>query len=90
MGGDRGRDQAAGACPGAGELATISEHGFRITVVVVDDGGYGMLRYAAERRFGRTFAADLVSRILPALPGRSGCRPSRASWTAQPWRPSCP
>ncbi len=51
----------AGCLYAAGELATIAEHRLPITVVVVDDAGYGMLRYAGERRFGRTFAVNLQS-----------------------------
>lgn len=68
----------AGCLYAAGELATIAEHRLLITVVVVDDRGYGMLRYAGERRFGRTFAVDLESpdfvRLAEAfrLPATSG------------------
>ncbi|MGH7629276.1 MAG: thiamine pyrophosphate-dependent enzyme [Gemmatimonadales bacterium] len=49
-----------------------SEHRLPITVIVVDDGGYGMLRYAAERRFGRTFAVDLRSPDFAGLAGTLG------------------
>ncbi len=31
-----------------GELATVAQERIPITIVVVDDGGYGMLRYGRE------------------------------------------
>lgn len=51
----------AGLLYAVGELATVAEHRLPITVVVVDDQGYGMLRYAAVSRYGRSFAVDLES-----------------------------
>lgn len=50
-----------------GELATAREHDLDLTVLCVNDGGYGMLRFDEERRFGRTFAADLFTPSLEAL-----------------------
>jgi acetolactate synthase-1/2/3 large subunit len=35
-----------------GELATVAQERLPLTVVVVDDGGYGMLRYPYEQREG--------------------------------------
>lgn len=49
----------AGLLYGAGELATAVQENLPITIVVVNDEGYGMLRFDEEERFGRTFAADL-------------------------------
>ena len=50
-----------------GELATAREHDLDLTVLCVNDGGYGMLRFDEERRFGRTFAADLFTPDLASL-----------------------
>jgi acetolactate synthase-1/2/3 large subunit len=37
---------------GVGELATVAQEQLPLTVVVVDDGGYGMLRFPHEHREG--------------------------------------
>lgn len=50
-----------------GELATAREHDLNLTVLCVNDRGYGMLRFDEERRFGRTFAADLFTPDLESL-----------------------
>jgi acetolactate synthase-1/2/3 large subunit len=50
-----------------GELATAREHELNLTVLCVNDRGYGMLRFDEERRFGRTFAADLFTPDLESL-----------------------
>lgn len=42
-----------------GELATAAQENLPITIVVVDDGGYGMLRFDQKARFKKTFAVDL-------------------------------
>jgi thiamine pyrophosphate-dependent acetolactate synthase large subunit-like protein len=42
------------------ELATARQEHLSLLVIVVDDGGYGMLRYAGEASFGRSIASDLV------------------------------
>jgi acetolactate synthase-1/2/3 large subunit len=44
-----------------GELATAVQERLEIAIVVVNDGGYGMLRFDEEERFGETFAADLAT-----------------------------
>jgi acetolactate synthase-1/2/3 large subunit len=41
-----------------GELATAAQEGLRLTAVVVDDGGYGMLRY------GHDIAEDLGTELM--------------------------
>ncbi len=51
----------AGVLFGVGELATAVQEKLPLTVLVVNDEGYGMLRFDEEERFGRTFAADLVT-----------------------------
>lgn len=68
----------AGFLYAAGELATVAEQGLSLTLVVVDDGGYGMLRYAANARFGRTFSVDLASPDFAAV-GRAFAIPT---WSA--------
>ena len=50
-----------------GELATAREHDLDLTVLCVNDDGYGMLRFDERRRFGRTFAADLMAPDLVSL-----------------------
>jgi thiamine pyrophosphate-dependent acetolactate synthase large subunit-like protein len=44
-----------------GELATIAQEHLAITVLVVDDGGYGMLRFGHQRGAGAVAGADLVT-----------------------------
>jgi acetolactate synthase-1/2/3 large subunit len=45
---------------GLGELATARQLGARATLLVVDDGGYGILREYQREAFGETTAVDLV------------------------------
>jgi thiamine pyrophosphate-dependent acetolactate synthase large subunit-like protein len=49
----------AGLAYALGELGTAAQENLDVTVVVVNDEGYGMLRYDEKERFKRTFAADL-------------------------------
>jgi thiamine pyrophosphate-dependent acetolactate synthase large subunit-like protein len=49
------------------ELATALEHDLDVTVLCVNDRGYGMLRFDQQRRFGRTFAVDLFVPDLERL-----------------------
>jgi acetolactate synthase-1/2/3 large subunit len=57
----------AGLAYALGELATLIQEQLPVTVVVVNDGGYGMLRYAASLRFGREFATDVSAPDFAAL-----------------------
>ena len=50
-----------------GELATAVQERLPITIVVVNDGGYGMLRFDEVERFKETFAADLATPDFVAL-----------------------
>jgi acetolactate synthase-1/2/3 large subunit len=43
-----------------GELATVAQEGVPVTVVLVDDGGYGMLRYDQVRAGDEPFGVDLT------------------------------
>jgi acetolactate synthase-1/2/3 large subunit len=45
---------------GIQELATAHQHGLDAVVLVVDDGGYGILREYQRDSFGETTAVDLV------------------------------
>jgi acetolactate synthase-1/2/3 large subunit len=42
-----------------GELATVAQQGLPLTIVIVDDGGYGMLRYDQRHAGKPTFGVDL-------------------------------
>jgi acetolactate synthase-1/2/3 large subunit len=53
-----------------GELATVAEAEVPLTVVLVDDGGYGMLRFDQELAGDEPFGVDLAGPDFEAL-GRS-------------------
>ncbi len=57
---------------GLGELATAREQALDVVALVVNDGGYGMLRFDEELRYGRTFAVDLVTPDFGAIAGGFG------------------
>jgi len=57
-----------------GELATLAQEEIPLTVVVVDDGGYGMLRYDQERAGGSRFGVDLHTPDFVGLAGAFGVR----------------
>ena len=50
-----------------GELATIAQERIPVTTVIVDDGGYGMLRYDQDRAGSERFGVDLQSPDFVAL-----------------------
>jgi acetolactate synthase-1/2/3 large subunit len=50
-----------------GELATVAETQVPLTVVLVDDGGYGMLRFDQELAGDEPFGVDLVAPDFAAL-----------------------
>jgi thiamine pyrophosphate-dependent acetolactate synthase large subunit-like protein len=50
-----------------GELATVAETQIPLTVVLVDDGGYGMLRYDQELAGDEPFGVDLARPDFAAL-----------------------
>lgn len=62
----------AGFLYATGELATVAEHELPITFVVVDDAGYGMLRFAGPARFGREVDVSLRSPDFAALAASFG------------------
>jgi thiamine pyrophosphate-dependent acetolactate synthase large subunit-like protein len=49
-----------------GELATVAQEGLPLTTVVVDDGGYGMLRYGKDAA-GNRFGTELVTPDFAAI-----------------------
>jgi acetolactate synthase I/II/III large subunit len=49
-----------GVLYGLAELATARQHGLDAKLLVIDDGGYGVLREYQRDTFGERFATDLV------------------------------
>ncbi len=64
----------AGLLFGVGELATAVQEDLAVTLVVVNDNGYGMLRYDEDERFGDRFAVDLTTPDLVTLARSFGVR----------------
>ena len=61
-----------------GELATAVQERLPIAIVVVNDGGYGMLRFDELERFKQTFAADLATPDFVALARSFGVKARRS------------
>ncbi len=57
---------------GLGELATACEQDLDVVALIVNDEGYGMLRFDEELRCGRTFAVDLATPGFGAIAGGFG------------------
>lgn len=57
-----------------GELATAAQERLPLTAVVVDDGGYGMLRYDQARRGASASSMDLATPDFAALARSFGVR----------------
>jgi len=57
-----------------GELATIAQEDVGLTAVIVDDGGYGMLRHDQDRAGAPRHGVDLVSPDFAALAAAFGVR----------------
>jgi thiamine pyrophosphate-dependent acetolactate synthase large subunit-like protein len=57
-----------------GELATVAQERLPLTAVVVDDGGYGMLRYDQDVGGAERFGVDLHTPDFAALAGAFGLR----------------
>jgi thiamine pyrophosphate-dependent acetolactate synthase large subunit-like protein len=55
-----------------GELATVVQEQIPVTIVVVDDGGYGMLRFDQELAGEEPFGVDLVTPDFVALAASFG------------------
>jgi acetolactate synthase I/II/III large subunit len=54
------------------ELLSARQHGIAAKLLVVDDGGYGILRVYQESAYGRRNAVDLVQPDFPQLGGALG------------------
>jgi thiamine pyrophosphate-dependent acetolactate synthase large subunit-like protein len=50
-----------------GELATVAQEQLPLTAVIVDDGGYGMLRYDQKAKGDPTYGVDLKTPDFEAL-----------------------
>jgi acetolactate synthase-1/2/3 large subunit len=61
-----------GLMMGVGELATLVQEQLPVTVLVVDDGGYGMLRYDQIHAGDDEVGVDLVTPDFPALAAAFG------------------
>lgn len=73
----------AGALFAIGELATLVQERARVTVLVVNDDGYGMLRFDERARFGATLpSSDLTSPDFAALAAAFGV-PGRLATAAK-------
>ncbi len=57
-----------------GELATMAQERIPLTAVVVDDGGYGMLRYDQDVEGRTRYGVDLRTPDFEALAGAFGIR----------------
>ena len=57
-----------------GELATAAQERIPLTAVVVDDGGYGMLRFDQDRRGDPHVGVDLVTPDFTAMADSFGVR----------------
>lgn len=55
-----------------GELATVAQERIPLTAVVVDDGGYGMLRFDQEQKGDPVYGVDLVTPDFEALANSFG------------------
>jgi acetolactate synthase-1/2/3 large subunit len=57
-----------------GELATVAQEQIPLTVVIVDDGGYGMLRYDQDLAGSERFGVDLLTPDFEAMARAFGIR----------------
>lgn len=69
-----------GAMYGVAELATAVQHGLDVTWLIIDDGGYGVLREYLTGAFGHTTATELTRPDFVALASSFGV-PARLSST---------
>ncbi len=68
----------AASTTGSTELATARQYGLDAKLLLVDDGGYGVLREYQEGAYGETHAVDLVQPDFVAVCDAFGV-PVRAS-----------
>jgi thiamine pyrophosphate-dependent acetolactate synthase large subunit-like protein len=60
-----------------GELATIAQERIPLTALIVDDGGYGMLRYDQAQKGSPAYGVDLLAPDFVALASSFGLRAER-------------
>jgi thiamine pyrophosphate-dependent acetolactate synthase large subunit-like protein len=66
-----------GVLMGVGELATLVQEQLPVTVLVVDDGGYGMLRYDQIRAGDQPIGTDLLAPDFVAVAAAFGMPATR-------------
>ena len=59
---------------GSGELATVAQERIPLTIVLVNDGGYGMLRYDQDKAGDERYGVDLDTPDFAALAAAFGVR----------------
>jgi acetolactate synthase-1/2/3 large subunit len=69
-----------------GELAVVAEQRPALTVLIVDDGGYGMLRYDQRRTGQEPFGVDFASPDFVALARSFGVPARRVASLGEPLR----
>jgi acetolactate synthase-1/2/3 large subunit len=67
-----------------GELATLAQERLPVTVLVVDDGGYGMLRYDQDHAGDEHRGVDLVRPDFAALAEAFGIQASSIAGVGEP------
>jgi acetolactate synthase-1/2/3 large subunit len=67
-----------------GELATLAQERLPVTVLVVDDGGYGMLRYDQDHAGDEHRGVDLVRPDFAALAEAFGIRAAAVAGVGEP------
>ncbi len=70
----------------AGELAAVAEQQAPLTILIVDDGGYGMLRYDQRQAGEETFGVDLVGPDFVALARSFGIQAEAVPALGEPLR----
>jgi acetolactate synthase-1/2/3 large subunit len=68
-----------GAMYGLSELATARQHGLRVTWLIVDDGGYGILREYMTEAFGAVTGTELARPDFVALATAFGVPATRTT-----------
>ncbi|MFC3895995.1 thiamine pyrophosphate-binding protein [Lentzea rhizosphaerae] len=68
-----------GAMYGISELATAAQHGSRVVWLIVDDGGYGILREYMTDAFGQATATELARPDFVALAEAFGVPATRST-----------
>jgi thiamine pyrophosphate-dependent acetolactate synthase large subunit-like protein len=69
-----------------GELATLAQEGLPVTVIVTDDGGYGMLRFDQVESGAEPFGVDLETPDFVALAKSFGLPASRVDAFGETFR----